>query len=372
MKVAILTIRIHSNFGYIMQLYALQKAIEEIGHEAYTIYLKLEPLTIKQRIIYLAKSYVAKYILRRQTTPIRKYPTKRQMKLMDVNTWDFINKHCKLTKYLTSTDQLSELANAYDAFIVGSDQVWRLEYSADIPSYFFSFLPDGKKRIAYAASFGISENDYGEELTQTCRSLLSKFTAVGVREKTAVKLCDDVFGVKAEQVLDPTLLLTKEDYLQLIEGDKIDDVPTTPFLLLYVLDTASEKTEIARKMATVKGLKIYQIKPLDFHVVGSRHVKDCIYPHISTWLYAFSHASYIITDSFHGTAFSIIFEKPFMTFGNAKRGLDRMVSLLDMCNLKERLHGESFIDEEINYEAIIRKVEIEREKSRNFLISNMC
>ncbi len=254
MKVAILTIRIHSNFGYIMQLYALQKAIEKLGHEAYTIHLKLEPLSIKQRIVYYAKSYVSKYVLRRLAAPIRRYPTKRQMELMDANTWDFINHHCKLTRYFPSVEKLSELANEYDAFVVGSDQVWRHEYSADIPTYFFSFLPDGKKRIAYAASFGISENDYGKELTQICKNLLAKFSAVGVREKTAVKLCDEVFGVKAEQVLDPTLLLTKDDYLELIEDDKIGEVPTKPFLLLYVIDTASEKTEIARKMAAEKGL----------------------------------------------------------------------------------------------------------------------
>lgn len=371
MKVAILTLRIHSNFGYIMQLYALQKAIEKIGHEAYTIHLKLEPLSIKQRIVYYAKSFVSKYILRRLETSIRKYPTKKQMALIDANTWDFINHHCKLTRYFPSVEKLSELANDYDAFVVGSDQVWRHEYSADIPTYFFSFLPDGKKRIAYAASFGISENDYGEELTRTCKNLLAKFSAIGVREKTAVMLCEDVFGAKAEQVLDPTLLLTKEDYQQLIEDDKIGEVPTKPFLLLYVIDTALEKTEIARKMAAEKGLEVYQIKPLDFKDVGSRHVLDCIYPHVSTWLYAFSHASYIVTDSFHGTVFSIIFEKSFLTFGNAKRGLDRMATLLEMCNLKERLYGESFIDKDIDYVAVIEKMRIEREKSRRFLISNL-
>lgn len=371
MKVAILTIRIHSNFGYIMQLYALQKAIEKNGHDAYTIHLRLKPKSIKQRIRYFAKVLVSKYLLLRSEIPIRKFPTSRQMDLMDANTWDFINRHCKLTKYIPSVDKLSELAKEYDMFVVGSDQVWRRLYSIDIPSFFFSFLPDEKKRIAYAASFGISENDYGEELTQTCKHLLSKFSAVGVREKTAVKMCDQVFGVKAEQVLDPTLLLTKEDYIQLIEADKIGDVPTTPFLLLYVIDTTSEKTEIAQKMAIEKGLEVYKIKPSDFKDVGSRHINDCIYPHISTWLYAFSHASYIITDSFHGTVFSITFEKPFMTFGNVSRGLDRMVSLLDICNLKERLYSDSFIDKEIDYNIVCEKLKEEREKSLFFLASNI-
>ena len=354
-----------------MQLYALQKAVQKVGHEAYTIQLKLEPKSMNQRIIYIFKGIVSKYLLRRPATPFRKFPTRRQMERMDVNTWNFINNHCKLTKYVPSVDRLSELANEYDVFVVGSDQVWRKRYSIDIPSFFFSFLPGEKKRIAYAASFGISENDYGEELTQVCKNLLAKFSAVGVREKTAVKLCDEVFGVKAEQVLDPTLLLTKEDYLQLIEDNKIDNVPTTPFLLLYVIDTASEKTAIARRMAAEKGLEVYQIKPSDFKDVGSRHVNDCIYPHISTWLYAFNQASYIITDSFHGTVFSIIFEKPFLTFGNTKRGLDRMVTLLNMCNLGERLYSESFNDNDINYNMANEHLEEERGKSLRFLASNI-
>ena len=354
-----------------MQLYALQEAIARMGHEAFTIQLKLEPLSIKQRLVYLAKGLVSKYFLRRQATPFKKFPTRSQMELMDANTWDFINHHCKLTKYIPNVNHLSELVNEYDVFVVGSDQVWRKRYSLDIPSFFFSFLPERKKRFAYAASFGISENDYGEELTQRCKNLLTKFSAVGVREKTAVKLCDEVFGVKAEQVLDPTLLLTKEDYLQLIEDEKIGEVPTVPFLLLYVIDTASEKTEIARKVADEKGLEVYQIKPSDFDVVGSRHVNECIYPHISTWLFAFSHASYIITDSFHGTVFSIIFEKPFLTFGNVLRGLDRMVSILDMCNLKERLYSESFHDNYIDYGTVKEKLKDERTRSLQFLSSNL-
>lgn len=352
-----------------MQLYALQKAIEKAGHEAYTIQLRIEPKTLKERVTYIAKGIISKYLLRRPATPFRKFPTKRQMDIMDANTWDFINCHCKLTKYIPSVDTLSGLAEEYDIFVVGSDQVWRRRYSIHIPSFFFSFLPDGKKRVAYAASFGISKNDYGEELTKTCKYLLNKFDAVGVRERTAVNLCQEVFGKKADLVLDPTLLLTKEDYIQLIEDKNVGDVPSKPFLLLYVIDTVPQKTEVAEKLAKEKSLEVYCIKPLDFKVVGTRHLKDCVYPHISTWLYAFSNASYIVTDSFHGTAFSIIFEKPFLTFGNVSRGLDRMVTLLDLCGLSDRLYGDSFLEKEINYNLVSERLEEERKKSMRFLAS---
>ncbi len=371
MKVAILTIPIHSNFGYIMQMYALQTAICRLGHEAYTIQLRIEPTNFKQRIFYRAKTIMATYLLHRHYDPFRKFPTKKQMDYMDANTWDFVNKYCKLTRYIPSVNELSSLVGEYDAFVVGSDQVWRLRYSINIPSFFFSFLPDDKIRLSYAASFGISNNDYGHRLTETCKKLLDNFSAVSVREKSAVDLCKKEFGVDAVSVLDPTLLLTKNDYQQLIERDKVKGIPSKPFLLLYILDCNVEKDNVAKKIAKGKGLEIYRIKTSDFGKVGSRHIEDCVYPHISTWLSAFHKADYVVTDSFHGTVFSIIFQKQFLTFANVSRGADRMVSLLDMCDLKFRLYGKHFCDSEINYVEVMRKISVEKAKSLNFLMSNL-
>lgn len=371
MKVAILTIPIHSNFGYIMQLYALQTVVEKFGHEAYTIQIRLEPKNLRQRIVYRIKSAAGKYLFQRSTDPYRKFPTKEQMDYIDANTWDFINTHCRLTKYISSVDRLPDLACDYDVFIVGSDQVWRRRYSIDIPSFFFSFLPEGKKRIAYAASFGISINDYGKRLTDKCRFLLSKFSAVGVREKTAVALCKDEFSVDAVQVLDPTLLLTKEDYQQLVEKDKVEGIPNKSFLLLYLLDNSPEKKYVAEKIAAEKGLVVYQIKPSNFGTVGSRHIDDCIYPHISTWLSAFDKADYVITDSFHGTAFSIIYKKQFITIANMSRGADRMITLLDSCGLESRLYRDNFVDSDIDYELVSIILDELKSKSIQFLDYNL-
>ena len=371
MKVAILTIPIHSNFGYIMQLYALQTVVEKLGHEAYTIQIRIEPTGFRQRIAYRIKSAIGKYLLQRYSDPFRKFPTKKQMDYIDVNTWDFLNTHCRLTEYIPSVDRLSDLACDYDVFIVGSDQVWRRRYSIDIPSFFFSFLPDGKKRIAYAASFGISINDYGKRLTDKCRLLLSKFSAVGVRENTAVTLCKDEFSQDAVQVLDPTLLLTKDDYQQLVEKNKVEGIPNKPFVLLYILDNAPEKEYVAEEIAREKGLVLYRIKPSNFGSVGSRHIDDCIYPHISTWLSAFYKADYVITDSFHGTAFSIIYKKQFITIANISRGADRMITLLDSCGLESRLYRDNFVDSDIDYELVSIKLKELKSKSIQFLYSNL-
>lgn len=367
MKIAILTLPIHSNFGYIMQLYALQTVIRKQGHEVHTIQLKDEPRTLKQKSIYFVKSFIAKYLLYRKATPFRHWPTKEQMDIIDVNTWDFINKHCQLTKYIQSIDHLKYLSSDYDAFVVGSDQVWRRRYSIDIPSFFFSFLPENKLRIAYAASFGISHNDYNGALTEQCKMLLSKFHGIGVREKEAVNICKNDFHVNAVQVLDPTFLITNDEYALLIDKNKVENVPSQPFLLLYILDPTEEKYLTAEKIAHEKGLKVLLIKPSDFGKVGSKHIDDCVYPHISTWLYAFKHASYIVTDSFHGTSFSIIFKKPFMVFNNASRGGCRITSILSICGLNERLYNSSFADSTIDYQIVNKKLSEVRSKSLQFL-----
>ncbi|MGI6815835.1 polysaccharide pyruvyl transferase family protein [Bacteroides sp. KG123] len=367
-KVAILTLPIHSNFGFIMQLYALQKALAKLGYDASTIQLKEEPITLNQRISYFIKSFGVKYILRRNGDPFRHFPNKKEIELINSNTWDFINRYCKLTKYISSIKKLPEIVDDYDVFIVGSDQVWRKRYSLDIPTYFFSFLPERKKRLAYAASFGISNNDYGASLTSKCRELLSKFEGVGVRESDAVNLCKDFFSIEAQQVLDPTMLLGKEDYEKLIEPEKVSGVPKEKYLLAYILDQTSEKEIIAEKLALKKGLKLYYIKPNDFGRVGAKKIDGCVYPHISTWLYAFNNADYIVTDSFHGSVFSILFGKEFTVFRNENRGNSRLISLMEKLDIKRFCYSESQIETEpLLYSKVKEILEREREESFVFL-----
>ena len=132
----------------------------------------------------------------------------------------------------------------FDAIIVGSDQVWRTCYNPQIENAFLDFAKEWKhvRRIAYAPSFGIDEWEYSEEQTQKCRQLVQKFDAVSVREVSGVKLCREYLGVEAKHVLDPTMLLDKEDYLYLISRAEV--VRHSNTLLQYVLDKNEDRVAI--------------------------------------------------------------------------------------------------------------------------------
>lgn len=216
----------------------------------------------------------------------------------------------------------------YDAFIVGSDQVWREEYSPRIQPYFLDFLSeaDGRKRIAYAASFG-KEHDYiSPENMSECRRLLEHFDAVSVREAEGVDIVRREFGrEQVEKVLDPTLLLSESDYGRIIDARERRN---KPYLATYILDQTNDKANIIGDVAAERGLSVNAV---DIEVRPGKMST------ISQWLANFADADFVVTDSFHGCVFSIIFGKSFIAIANAERGLGRFLSLLGDFDLMDRL-----------------------------------
>lgn len=333
MNICILTYRLHSNFGFLMQAYALQKVIKQLGHEPYTVNIRVKEVSFLSKIKYLITS-----ILRKRRVSFTHWPTKEEQALIDRNTWNFIERHLQLTPYVDSVNRLQQvIGDKYDFYLVGSDQVWRKEYCPRLQSYFFDFISNSKKRASYAASFGTDIADYTPQEIKKCKELLSKFVAVSVREADGVKICRDVFQVEAMHVLDPTLLLDRTDYLALIDKSDALKLPTPSFILVYILDRTKEKDEFIERLSKEKSQPVYYIKPKDFKVVGKSRIEECVYPSVSMWLSAFEKASFVVTDSFHGTVFSLIFKKQFLVLDNPKRGSCRMKSLLDEFSLEKRL-----------------------------------
>ena len=154
------------------------------------------------------------------------------------------------------------------------------------------------KKLAYAASFGIDEWDYSPELTKECSRLAKEFMAISVREGSGIVLCNKHLDVEAVQVIDPTLLLDKADYEQLCADIPVE---STPFTAVYVLDKSLPKMQLIQKLASEIGLPT--------KIFSAHHGMTLS---IEEWLAMFRDARYLITDSFHGTAFSIIFNKPFV------------------------------------------------------------
>ncbi len=336
MKVGILTLRLHSNFGFLMQSYALQKVVRDFGHDPYHFYIKEEPFTKSGKIIVFFKKIIRNCISGTHYPLWSHYPTAEEMAYKDKNTWDFIKKNLTLTSYVPSlTTKKAYEIEPFDAYIVGSDQVWRREYTDDILCYFFSFVPDGTKRMSYAASFGTKDLMYSDKQLKECKKLLKKFSTITVREDDGIRICRDYFDCEATKVLDPTLLLSSEDYQSLVEDSQIP-FSDAPYIFTYILRPTKEKLDFIKRFSNERGMKVIDIMPKNFEKVGKKHISECVYPSVSSWIKGFSQAEFVLTDSFHASVFSIIFNKQFYVINDNIGGVTRIPSLLKTFNLNNR------------------------------------
>jgi hypothetical protein len=290
-------------------------------------------------------------------------------------TGPFIYSNIKLfVNARNDTDEIL-IQDGFDAYIVGSDQVWRPAFTSRLYDYFLDFTNEANvKRIAYAASFGTDEWEFTSEQTSHCASLLRKFDAVSVREKTAVQLCKNHFAVHAELVLDPTLLLQKEDYFSLI--NKSSSKKREKYSMAYVLDMNPDKYQIMRDVSEelqCKG-KLITIRR-DLQNKEWELYENYYHLSVESWLSQFAQASFVITDSFHGCVFAILFNKTFVAIENKERGSSRFLSLLDMLDLKDRLvnsyddflHKKAALFVTPDYDKINTKLKIKQAESIHFL-----
>ena len=341
MKIGILTQPLYCNYGGLIQCYALQQTLQNMGHEAIVLQREWNRrYTFKGACIYYIRHIVKMLIGRRGSWHY--YVAQEKRDYIAQNTYKFIEKHIvPRSKHCYTTDELKQEVERLqlDAIIVGSDQVWRPYYSPCQPNYFLDFLPaDSKiKRISYAASFGGDNWSFSPRQTIQCRELLKRFNAVSVREKSAIKLCKEHFGVDAIQVLDPTMLLEQDDYRTVVGVLKTKRGKGN--LFCYVLDKSVEKLNIIKTVAKRTNKKPFESMPelpdTIYNLYGD--IDRCIFPPLENWLSSFVEADMVITDSFHGTVFSIIFNKPFWVIGNEGRGMARFQSLLSMYGLEDRL-----------------------------------
>lgn len=339
MKIGILSLPFNYNYGGILQTYALQTSLQKMGHKVETVNRSSKiSYPIKMKILSFGKRFLLKNVLRKNVV-VRFWTNEKEEKLLRKNTDRFIQENIKTTKFLKSESEFSELEKLnFDAYIVGSDQVWRPRYSPNIENHFLKFTGNktGIKRISYAASFGVENWEYTAKQTQSCSALAKQFNAISVREDSAVELCKNHLQVDSVQTLDPTLLLSIEEYTKLVEKENTTKNKGT--LLMYVLDLAPEKRKIVQTVIDQLKLTPFSTMPEStFRDVGKKNIDKCIFPSVENWIRGFMDAEFVITDSFHGTAFSIIFNKPFLSIGNPKRGMTRFTSLLKMLDLEDRL-----------------------------------
>ena len=357
MRILIKTFRLSSNYGCILQAFALQKVLRDLGHDVVTWDTDVpfyKRMSRKHRFLSISKQIFRKYILWQKNIilDIDAFAAKWSA-LSNKHTKKFVEKHINR---LVTNDLHSIDGNQFDCVIAGSDQIWRYYGNEEsLKNNFLEFTKNWNcKRIAYAISFGLDKLNYSDELKATCKKLITNFDAISVREDSGVKICKEEFDVDAIQVLDPTLLLKKEDYLSLI--DQNEKSVNSGELLYYILDETDKKKQTENP-----------IIPFDWR----------IQPPVEEWLQGFSNARFVITDSFHACVFSIIFNKPFICIGNKQRGLSRFHSLLSMLCLQNRLVDlkeydiENALNSIIDWDIVNERLYDKRILSYEFLNSNL-
>lgn len=377
MKIGILTLPLSNNYGSIVQAFALQKVLKQLGHNVLTVDFSYQPTWILYLKI-LITNLIDKYIHRKNIKSILPVLQNKNAKaLIEKHTARFILENIETTEKLSSTKQINKLKKyKFDAYVVGSDQVWRPKYSPGISTFFLDFTGSDEKtkRIAYAPSFGVSDWEITPSLTDKCKQLVQRFDAVSVREDSGVKLCKDYLGVDAMHLLDPTFLVDKEEYLTLINNARPPE--NKNILTLYILDQTPEKLEIIKKIQQHLTLEINSVMPQrKFSTFDDKNLDQYVFPPVTKWLSGFRDAQFVATDSFHGTVFSIIFNKPFISIGNKSRGLARFTSLLKLFGLENRLVfnveelTSELLNSTINYNAINKSILDHKKKSILFLKS---
>ena len=234
-----------------------------------------------------------------------------------------------------NVDNYSDLkAEDFDAIVVGSDQVWRPKYFGKIEDAYLQFAKDWNiKRIAYAASFGTAEWEYTENQTEICKDLIKKFDAVSVREDSGKDMCKKYLDVDAEHLLDPTMLLEKEDYIRIFANSGTPQSPGT--LMCYILDETPEKQSLINKISREKDLIPFRVNSKVENCTAP--LAERIQPPVEQWIRGFYDAEFVVTDSFHACVFSILFNKPFIAISNKGRGESRFQSLLKLFDLDNRI-----------------------------------
>lgn len=298
--IGIVGIWFFENYGAILTAYALYKLLETMGYTS--ILIDSSGLVNNEHLN--DPHILSRRFMRRFKAPI--------------------------TSIKRSKQELSILNSLIDNFVLASDQLWHYPKPYG-KTFFLDFVRDDKRKVAIATSFGDGYIDPKSEWNEA-KFHMQRLDRISVREDTGVDICRKIFGVKAEHILDPVFLCDISEYEKVIEKSKVSH--KKPYLLSYILDTTPEKEEAVKTVAEKMGLELFNISDGDVLRKKDQAQKDI---EVEDWLYYFKNAEAVITDSFHGTCFSMIFHKPFISIVNQARGTSRFTSLLKMFDMKNRL-----------------------------------
>lgn len=344
MKIATLTFQRHDNYGAMLQCYALQKKLMDLGVETEVI----DYISEVSEHPFGKRALKAKGVKRYITGSIGALT-----RLPRAKSFNDFRKILRMTKTVTGKN-ISQLGAAYDGYIVGSDNVWNSDITGMDEQYFLSFVADKRRRASYAASFGNSK--IKDNQREQYKTLLNEFAILTCREKTGAELIKELIGKDAKMVCDPSILLTSDEWCALAK-----DMPQKKkYLLVYQMVPSGTFVKFVKEVAASKKLKVIYIPfPYGFIRCDSK-------PRIGPleWLGLFKNAEYILTDSFHGCVFSVIFQKQFAV--RISQLGERIDNFLTVLNIKNRVVENAEAVSELNnidYTAVNLLLEDWRTKS---------
>lgn len=369
-KVGIVTLPLWGNYGGILQAYGLREVCERLLFHAKIIQITPNDALTAE---YFQLSVFRKFKCQLGRLLINCCPLPFAPSYVLRNLGESAIAFCD--RFVPSTCIVENNFQA-SAFIVGSDQVWRRRYvGVNLSRYFLSDFSASQrqKSVSYAASFGSDIWDASPEETEKCKALLKQFKAVSVREFSGVRICKEVFGVDAVQMPDPTLLVGLEDYELVINSEKTR-VPKAPYFASYVLDDSDETSRLVDRVEKDTGLYHQRLLPKS----SARKRCDRFYCTVAQWLRYLRDCESVVTDSFHGCVFSIIYNKPFVCLGNEGRGMARFDSLFKTFGLEDRLvlsrdrkEVLRVLDTPIDWDRVNAIHESERQRGLDFLKNNL-
>lgn len=327
-KISVITLQNVRNYGSVLQALATQEVLEKVGKGQWKVdffnYYKPGTATIKERLARWTRGFNP---IKELVYDLILYPSmKREEKVFG----SFLRKYVNVqSAKVTTSDDFKKLKIDSDIYCSGSDQTWNSSWNDGVvPELFLSFVPDDIKKIAYAGSFGKSKLD-DEEIDVT-RKLISRYDAISVRESSAVDIVKGL-GKEATLVLDPTLQVTREYWLNKF-NIKVDK-DKNPYVLVYQLNTNKEFDRYAKEFAKRKRLKLVRFCIRHYQMIRGGH--PVIIPKVEDFVRLIANAKYVITDSFHATAFSINLNTDMICIYPHEFG-GRLASILNLTGLTDR------------------------------------
>ena len=343
-KVALTTIYNVKNFGAVLQAYATYRAITKLGHNVELVDIRLDvgKSNLKGRIALFFQDFKFKRFFKKF------FP-------------------CK-TQYYQTIDELQANPPMADTYVVGSDQVWNLEITRKIVnSFLLDFGANNTRRLSYASSFGLDKWNNGEKETELFKSKLSKFDAISTREESGSAILKEVFNLESNIVLDPTMLFNEYE-------DITGSLKQKNEIVCYKFIQDSDFYDVARYMSKNMNMPVRLIN----NIKPKKGLRYTYPPSIKTWVRSIAQSSFVITDSFHGLAFSLIYKKDFVVFIANPLRATRLINLLKTFDLLDRLfysyddiYESNIWENKIDYTIVDKKLNDMRIKSWSFLENNI-